>query len=98
MNNLGLAEEEVSELFYGNNIFKDKECEKLKYKFVKKTFVYADSEKSAVDYLVTIQEVSTGDYFQARLGESPWYMQNEHNANQIWRKVNPKTKQEVEYE
>ena len=96
MNNLGLTQEQVTGLLYEESVH-DKNDNEI-FDFVSKKFVSNDTEKSHVDYKITIKEVATGKYWQAVLGESPWYLQDKHNAEQTWVEVKPKEIKTINYE
>lgn len=96
MNNLGLTEEQVQDLMYEMDA--NDEGDNCICEFISKKFVSNDAEKSHVDYKIVVKQISTGKFFKAVLGESPWYMQSEHNASQTWTEVKPKETKTVEYE
>jgi len=87
MNNLGLTQEQVSELLCGLDVYKDENDEKPLFEFVDKKPISFDVEKSSGTYKVIIEETATGIKYFAMLGESQWYMQNEANADVEWQMV-----------
>lgn len=96
MNNLGLTEEQVNDLLYENSVLDENEEES--FQFISKKFYRNDTEKSHVDYTVVIKDCKSGKFYKAILGESPWYLQEESNANQEWTEVKPKRRVKTDYE
>lgn len=86
MNNLGLTEEQVSELLHENDIW-DEEEENIIYKFIDKKYTGHYTEKGRVDFIVTIENVETKKRYKAELSESPWYRQHEFNSEQTWEEI-----------
>lgn len=50
-----------------------------------------DIEKASITKSITIEETSTGKFFNGHLGESQWGRQDEYNAKVIWEQVVPYT-------
>jgi hypothetical protein len=99
MNNLGLTIEQVSDLFYEEDVYADSERKELLFEFIDKKPIDFDTEKSSATYLVTILDAKSGIKYQATLAQSQWYKQSEANAEENWEVVTPlkprRTQQQV---
>ncbi len=99
-NNLGMSRYQVQDLFNGEDVTLENG---MTYKVVDKELTDNDTEKGSYDYDVVIEEynedeIKTGNFYRANLGESPWHMQGEVNAEQKWSKVEQKSKMTYYYE
>lgn len=81
--------DEILAIMYEGGIY-DEEGENEVYTTVQEDIISKDTEKGSVEIEYVIQEVATGKFFKAILGESPWYKQQEHNAAQPWNEVKAK--------
>lgn len=68
------------------------------YTTMEKKIISNDSEKNSVERRFVIKEKSTGKFFSAVLGESPWYQQMKYNAKQPWKEVFAKKVTITKYE
>jgi hypothetical protein len=80
---------QISEIMYEGGIT-DKKGENDLFTTISKTVVDRDQEKNSVELDVVIKEIATGKYYKATLGKSPWWKQDQHNAEQPWVEVKPK--------
>lgn len=99
-NNLGMSRYQVQDVLTGEDVTLENG---MTYKVVDKELTDNDTEKGSCDYDVVIEEynedeIKTGNFYKANLGESPWHMQGEVNAEQVWKKVERKSKMTYYYE
>jgi len=60
------------------------------FETIQEEIISTDSEKGSSDHYYVIEEVATGKYFSATLGQSPWCDQDRVNAEANWREVKRK--------
>jgi hypothetical protein len=97
-NNLGLSEEQVSEILYGSDVYTEDDQETLLFEHISDRIVDSDQEKGSTTHEIVIKGVATGKYFKSQLRRSPWIHQDEENARAKWIEVLPKQKTITEYE
>lgn len=62
----------------------------LLFELLQMKIVSFDQEKCSVDKEFIIEEIKTGKTYKGILGESPWYLQDEYNANVEWIEITKK--------
>lgn len=80
--------EQVQSIMYEDGVF-DKDDNML-FRTVDEDIVGTDQEKGSSKIEYVIEELATGKFYKATLGKSPWYKQDEHNAEQPWVEVKAK--------
>lgn len=91
------TEEQISSIMYDNGIYDEETGNETIYEIVSQETVSFDQEKNHLSVEYVIHEIATGKYFKATLGQSPWYLQSEYNAKEIWEEVTPKKITTVTY-
>lgn len=91
------TEEQVSSIIAFNGIFDEETGNEALYEIVSEETVSFDQEKNHLSVEYVILENATGKYFKATLGQSPWYLQSEYNAKEVWKEVTPKETTTITY-
>ncbi len=90
------TEEQIRSIMYEEGIYDTKNEIKL-YTIVSEKIIDSDQSKNSTQHEYVIKEISSGKYFKAVLGDSPWIKQDMVNAKQIWHEVKPTTRTIIEY-
>lgn len=81
-NGLKFTESEIGFIMHEGGVWGGDD--EIIFETVSEKIIDFDTEKSSANVKYTIKEVATGKKYTAVLGQSPWYLQGEHNAKQIW--------------
>jgi hypothetical protein len=81
--------EQTKEILYEDGIYT--ENGDPVFTVVSEEIVGTDQDKNHIDKEVVVKEHSTGKFYKAVIGESPWYKQMEHNSTKEWIEVRPYT-------
>jgi hypothetical protein len=92
---LKFTEEQISSIMNEDGVY-DKD-ENLVFETISKEVTGTDQEKGRVEYEYVIKEIPTGKFYSASLSTSPWWKQDEANAEEEWREVKPKTIKKTVY-
>lgn len=89
------TEEQLSCIRYGSCDCENQDCG---FELISDEIIDKDTEKGSVDIELVVLDSKTGKYYKGVIRDSPWYKQEEWNAEQEFDEVKPKIVKKTTYE